>query len=665
LKTIGVDTGGTFTDLVAVEDGEVRVEKLPSTPADPSRAVLEGIARLGGAGRRDEVVHGTTVALNALLTRGVARTALVTNEGFRDLVEIGRQARPELYAEHPRKAPPLVERALRFELPQRSWPGADGALEHARRPTRAELDALRARLARARPESIAICLLHAYADPSIEREVADALAPLGVPITCSAELLREYREFERFSTACANAALAPLVADYLENLAAALPGARLSILQSSGGALSADRAAAEPARVLLSGPAGGVVGAARAALEAGLERLVTLDMGGTSTDVAFHEAGSRLEDAVSSAEVDGLPIGLPSLDIHTIGCGGGSIVSLDEGGVLHVGPRSAGADPGPACHGRGGPLTVTDAHVLLGHLAPGRFLAGRFELDEDAVARGFEALGRRLGVRPHRAALAVLEVARAAMRRAVGVMTMQRGHDPERLPLVAFGGAGGLQAAALAGGLGLPGALVPSLPGCLSARGMASADALADRSVTLLAPLSAWSARARRAEARALAADAVAELREAGHPRRSIETEFRLDLRYRGQAYELGVPESFDAGVLRAFAERHLALYGWTLDDGEVELVTLRARAAVRRPLELGRRPRRRALAAAAILGRRKVNLDGVSDAPVVDRERLAPGTVLEGPALVEEFTGTTLVPPGWRAEVTRGGHLWLTTVAG
>ena len=657
-----MDTGGTFTDLVALEDGEIRVEKLPSTPADPSRAVLAGVERLGGAGPRDEVVHGTTVALNALLTRRVARTALVTNEGFQDLVEIGRQARPELYAEHPEKAEPLVPRRLRFEVPQRSWPGADGALEEGRRPTRRELDALRQRLRKARPESIAVCLLHAYADPRIEREVADALAPLGVPITCSAELLREYREFERFSTACANAALAPLVADYLENLAAALPGARLSILQSSGGALSAARAATEPARVLLSGPAGGVVGAARAAREAGIEQLVTLDMGGTSTDVAFHEAGSRLEDAVSSAEVDGLPIGLPSLDIHTIGCGGGSIVRLVEGGVLHVGPRSAGADQGPACHGRGGPLTVTDAHLALGHLAPGRFLAGSFELDEGAVARGFEDLGRRLGVRPREAALAVLEVARAAMRRAVGGMTMQRGHDPERLPLVAFGGAGGLQAAALAGGLGLPGALVPALPGCLSARGMASADALADRSLTLLAPLAAWPARARRAEARALAEGAITELREAGHARRAIETEFRLDLRYRGQAYELAVPESFDARVLEAFTERHRALYGWALDDGEVELVHLRARAAVRRPLELGRRPRRRRLPADAVIGERRVELGGSTRAPVIDRSQLAPGMRLEGPGLIEEFSGTTLLPPGWSVEVTRGGHLWLSS---
>ncbi len=656
-----MDTGGTFTDLVALEDGEARVEKLPSTPADPSRAVLEGIERLGGAEPRDEVVHGTTVALNALLTRRGARTALVTNEGFRDLIEIGRQARPELYALHPQKPPTLVPRSRRFELAQRSWPGADGAVESAREPTGTELEALLAQLRRARPASVAICLLHSYADPTIERRVADALRPLGVPITCSAELLREYREFERFSTACANAALVPLVADYLARLAEALPEVRLSILQSSGGTLPAARAAVEPARILLSGPAGGVVGAAHAARAAGLERIVTLDMGGTSTDVAFHNSRSRLEDAVSTAEVDDMPIGLPALDIHTIGCGGGSLVHLDSGGILHVGPQSAGADPGPACHGKDDQLTVTDAHVLLGHIASGHFLGGRFELDTDTVARGFEDLGRRLGVTPKRAALAVLEVARAAMRRAVGGMSMQRGQAPQALPLVAFGGAGGLQAAALAEALGQPGALVPRFPGCLSAFGMAHADALADRSLTLLAPLSAWSGKARRARAKVLAAEAVQELREAGHAARSIEQEFSLDLRYQGQAFEIAVPETFDAAVFGAFAKRHEALYGWRLDDGEVELVNLRARAAVRRGTQLGRRPRARVFSKSAISGERRVELDGQRTVPVIERERLAPGMRFEGPALVEEFSGTTVVPPGAGVEVTRGGHLWLT----
>ena len=399
-----MDTGGTFTDLVLIEDGELRAEKLPSTPDDPSRAVLEGIESLGGAGSGDEVVHGTTVALNALLTRRFAPAAMVVNEGFLDMIEIGRQARPELYALHPVKRPALIPRELRFEVSQRSFPGTDGKLHQERAPQPDELATLARRIGRSKAQSIAVCLLHAYADPEIELRVARALEPLGLPITCSASILREFREFERFSTTCANAVLVPIISGYVERLARSLPDVRLSLLQSSGGTLPAERAAQEPARLLLSGPAGGVVGAARAARDAGLERLVTLDMGGTSTDVAFHDARSRLEDSVSSAEVGGSPIGLPALDIHTIGCGGGSLVHLDAGGILHVGPASAGADPGPICHGKGDAPTVTDAHVLLGHIASGHFLGGRLELDVDGVERAFEQLGKRLSATPAQAA---------------------------------------------------------------------------------------------------------------------------------------------------------------------------------------------------------------------------------------------------------------------
>lgn len=661
LALLGVDTGGTFTDLVLLDGQEVRVEKLASTPDDPGRAVLEGVARLGGASAELEVVHGTTVALNALLTGRHARTALITNAGFRDLIEIGRQARPEIYALHPRKPEALVPRELRFEVGQRSWPAPDGGLETVAEPDDSELAALRRRVQRSGAESIAICLLHAYADPTIEARVAEGLRELGLPITTSAGLLREYREYERTSTAVANAALVPVMQRYLERLRPGLGAARLSILQSSGGALSAERAALEPARVLLSGPAGGVVGAASAARAAGLEQLITLDMGGTSTDVAFHAAHARLEDSVATAEVAGLPIGLPSLDIHTIGCGGGSLVRLDASGVLHVGPESAGAIPGPACYGRGGALTVTDAHVLLGHVASGTFIGGRLELDEDAVARGFEELARRLAVTPVEAARAVLDVARAAMRRAIGVMTMQRGRDPRDLPLVAFGGAGGLQAAALAADLELPGALVPALPGCLSAFGMASSDAVADRSLTLLQDLAACRPRTRRAHFAVLAEEARTELRAAGHPASRIQLERSVDLRYRGQSFELSLPDALRADLGEAFLARHEARYGWALREREVELVNLRVRASVRRGEPELPRPRRRKLPAAARCGQRAADFGESVMAPVLDRARLEPGVSFEGPALVEEFSGTTLVPPGSRAQVTRGGHLWIT----
>jgi N-methylhydantoinase A len=659
MRTIGVDTGGTFTDLVLNEGGELRAEKLPSTPADPSQAVIEGAARLGGAGAHGEIVHGTTVALNALLTGDTAPIALVTNRGFRDLIEIGRQDRPELYALHPVKPDALVTRERRFEIDQRSFPNG-AALVHESTPTDKELETLARRIKQSGAQSIAICLLHSYADPAIEQHVAKRLAKIGLPITCSAVLLPAHREIERFSTALVNAALIPRVQRYLERLGAALDGERLSVLQSSGGALPAARAALEPARVILSGPAGGVVGAARAAREAGFSKIVTLDMGGTSTDVAFHAARGRLEDSVSSASVAGHPIGLSTLDIHTIGCGGGSIVRIDAGGILRVGPESAGADPGPACYGRGGPLTVTDAHLLLGHLAPGSFLGGAMQLDAEAARRGFAELAKALGTRPQRAAEAVLEVARAAMRRAVGVMSMQRGKDPSHLALVAFGGAGGLQAAALADALGLAGALIPRLPGCLSAFGMAHADAACDHSAAALAPLAEWNVGKRKSSFAELARNAKAELVAAGYAARRIEYEYGLDLRYEGQSFELTLPESGRA-LENDFHALHEKRYGWRLADRAVQLVQLRVRGSVRRPDQEAATGRKRPAPKSARRGERASALGDGALVPIIDREALAPGHWLEGPAVLEEYSGTTLVPAGWRAEVRPGSHVLLT----
>lgn len=674
--TVGIDTGGTFTDLVAVRGGEIAVEKVPSTPDDPSRAALEGLARLSV--REGRVVHGTTVALNALLTGAVARTALVTCRGMADLLEIGRQDRPDLYALHPVKPNGIVPRELRFEVKSRAWPSAEGnsrALVHVERPSARELARLRRALARAAPESIAVCLLHSYAEPAIEAEIAAALRSLGVPVTCSAELHREYREVERFSTAVVNAALVPRVKTYLEHLGRALGAARLELMQSSGGTLSAEQAAREPVRILLSGPAGGVVGAAHAAREAGFDRMVGLDLGGTSTDVAYGDVRGRATLAREGVSIAGHPIATPALDIHTIGCGGGSLLAVDSAGVLHVGPQSAGADPGPVAYGTSDVPTLTDAHVLLGHIAAGPFLGGRLTLDTAAVRRAFERLGRKLGASGEEAAQAALDVARAAMRRALGVMTMQRGSDPKLVPLIAFGGAGGLHAAALAEALGMPCALVPRGPGVLSALGMALAQAVADRSATALVPLASLSARQRGALAAELARDARSSLRAAGQPAAAIELEVALALRYVGQSFELEVadalPPRATAELERRFHAEHERAYGWSLREEPIELVHVRVRALVRRPSPRPRSARERELPSAAIVGRRPAvfglpqaasrrRARAGSLAPVIDRSRLAPGHVFEGPALVEEFSGTTIVPPRWRARVVPGGHLVL-----
>jgi N-methylhydantoinase A len=607
-------------------------------------------------------VHGTTVALNALLTGRVARVAFVTNEGFADLIEIGRQDRPDIYALHPEKPAPLVPRERRFEVASRAWPALDGrGLETVSTPSQAELARLGRAIARSGARSIAIGLLHSYADPSGERALARALARLGLPITCSAALLAEHREYERFSTAVVNAALVPLMQEYLGTLAARLAGARLSLLQSTGGTLPASSAAAEPVRVLFSGPAGGVVGAALAAREAGFEAFVGLDMGGTSTDVAFHasrSAASEAEHALEPPRVAGFPVGVPALDIHTIGCGGGSLVAVDDGGILHVGPASAGADPGPVAYGKSDVPTVTDAHVLLGHVAPGPFLGGRLELDVAAVRRAFAALSRRLGCTPPEAARAVLDVARASMRRALGVMTMQRGQDPARLPLVAFGGAGGLHAAALAASLGMRGALVPRHPGALSALGMTGAEPQVDLVDTVLAPLAALDRSARKRRLAGLVERAEDGLRSQGALRREIRSTATLDLRYRGQSFELRLPDSPDPAA--DFQRAHERLYGYALADREIELVRLRVQARLVRPAAKPRQPRMRELPRSAVRETRPVVFERELRTPVLEREKLPPGCAFDGPALLEEYSGTTLVPPGWRARITAGAHLWL-----
>ncbi|MBI1382049.1 MAG: hydantoinase/oxoprolinase family protein [Planctomycetaceae bacterium] len=658
-RTVGVDSGGTFTDLVAVEGDSVRVKKRPSVPADPGAAVAAGLADLGGAER---VVHGTTVALNALLTGRLARTAFVTNRGFADVLEIARQDRPDLYALEPRKPAPLVPRELCFEVDERTWPDpTSGELQRQRRPSATELAELAARVAAAAPESIAIGLLHSYGAPEIEREVADALRSLGVPITLSADLLPEHREVERYSTAAVNAALRPLMERYLGELEARLSGARLQILRSSGGFVGAARAAREPVRILLSGPAGGVLGATDAAREVGLARVLTLDLGGTSTDVAFGRVDGTRADAfaIELPKLAGHTIGVPTLDVHTIGCGGGSLVRVGSGGALEVGPESAAAAPGPACYDGGGPATLTDAHLLLGQLATGAFLGGELALDVGAARRAFEPLAARLGATVETTARAALQTAQAAMVRALRVMSSQRGLDPADLPIVAFGGGGGLHGADLAAHLGGDLAVVPRHPGVLSALGLARAAPEADASASVLEPLPRWGARRLAAAFVELEAVARAELAEEGVAG-PFERRRELDLCYRGQSFELRLPNG--PGLAQAFHRAHQTLFGYALPEREVLVVALRVRLAARaRPRPLPAAPRTKTAPAAARLGRAAVDFGrGPVATTTWERERLPAGAVVPGPARIEEYSGTTLVPPGWGAQVGRGGHLLL-----
>ena len=673
---VGIDTGGTFTDLYAVRPGgATQTHKVRSTPEDPGTAIARGLREMGllateppgsdaASGPALEIVHGTTVALNAMLTGRLGSAALVTNAGFRDLTEIDRQARPDLYALEPERPVPLVPRARRFEIGQRSAV-VDGEIVEEVRPTDRDIADVCEQAVASGATSVAVCLLHSYGDPEPERRIAKALRERGLFATASADLVPEYREAERFSTALANAALIPVVREYLGSLAERLPGAILELLQSSGGGLAAERAADEPVRVLLSGPAGGVVGAAAAARAALGEQsaIATLDMGGTSTDVAFTGPALGLGALGEDVRVAGHSIAVPTLDMHTIGCGGGSLARVDASGILRVGPESAGADPGPIAFGRGGEhLTVTDAYVQLGHIPSEPleegFLAGTLTLDTSAVARAFEGLGEQLSLTPNRAAEAVLDSAVAAMRRALGVMTMQRGRDPRKTPLVAFGGGGGLCAAALVRALDMPSALVPPASGVLSAVGMAHAARTADRSRTVLRAAHEISAEQLDAWLEGLERACRATLGLAADSK--CVSESGLALRYRGQSYELAIPGDVNDPV-DAFHAAHERRFGWKLPEHEVQLVHVRVRVTAPAPEINEHRDPQGAVGTMAPIAHQTAIFDGdAHDTPIIARSSLGHDHVLDGPTIIVEPTGTTVVPPGFTAQVAPSGGLML-----
>jgi N-methylhydantoinase A len=649
---IAVDTGGTFTDCVWVEKGQLRVLKVFSTPADPSQAILEAVERTG-RGSALVLLHGTTVGTNSLLQRRGARVAFITTEGFEDSIQIGRQARPKLYDFFFDPVEPLVPPELRFGVRERT--GCNGQI--LERPSEAELRRVRQRVEEARPEAVALSLLFSFVNPENERAVAEALAGLDCPLSLAHVVLPEFREYERASTVVVNAYLQPLMQRYLENLGRRVGGERgksaVFIMQSSGGITSLAAAAAEPVRTVLSGPAGGVVGAAAVARRSGFQRIITFDMGGTSTDVALVEGEPR---ASNEAEVAGLPVRVPMLDIHTVGAGGGSIARFDAGGALRVGPLSAGADPGPICYGKGEEPTVTDANLLLGRLPADKFLGGEFALDvarTEQIVEGWLKKNRsELSVEQF--AAGVIRVVNATMEKAVRVVSIERGYDPRDFTLVAFGGAGGMHACELAAALGIPRVLLPPLPGALSAYGILVSDIVKDYSRTVLwrvqgklpsVELEREFARFEQEARRGFQAEGWK-----GTPR----FERSLDVRYRGQGYELNVP--FYGDVLAAFHGEHQRRYGYSRPEREVEIVTLRLRARLAGPRMPGPGIGARS---AGKTERRPVVFNGRSvSTPLYERSALAPRRSYRGPAIVTEYGATTAVPPGFRFRVDGQGSL-------
>jgi N-methylhydantoinase A len=654
---VGVDTGGTFTDLVAVRGDALEVRKVPSTPDDPARAVRDGLGELPGGDGAGSVVHGTTVGTNALLERRGARTALVTTEGFEDVLEIARQDRPRLYDLSGGRPEPLVGREARFGVRERAL--CDGSVLRPLDPEEADRAVERVRASGC--EAAAVAFLHSYANPEHERSVVERLRGAGIAACASHEVLREFREYERFVATAVNAYLLPGMAGYLERLQAGLPGARLRVMESGGGAASAARAAGEPVRTLLSGPAGGVVGAFEVARRAGFDRVLTLDMGGTSTDVSLCPGRVR---TTAEAEVAGFPLRLPILDVHTVGAGGGSLARVDAGGALRVGPESAGADPGPACYGRGGErVAVTDANLALGYLPADRPLAGTVHLREGPMRAALDRLAGDLGVAPLGAAEGVRTVVNASMERALRVISVERGFDPREFALVAFGGAGPLHACDLAGALGVRSVIVPAMAGVLSALGMLLAELLKDVTATVLLPLAEAEGAPLDARFRELEEEAVSALEAEGFARSECRLEESVSLRYAGQSFELEVARG--EGLAERFHAAHQDRYGYRDDAREVQVVNLRVRAAATPPRPpLPEAPLGDADAAAALAGGAPVRWagEGAEGAPaaVYERERLRPGMRFRGPALVCEYSATTAVPPGWEGRVDGLGNLVL-----
>jgi N-methylhydantoinase A len=654
-EVLGVDVGGTFTDFYLVQDGVPSVFKVATTVDNPANAIIETIQREGW--RLDHVVHGSTVATNTVLERKGAKVALVTTRGFRDVLAIGRQARPKLYDLEPRRQPPLVPRELSLEVDERV-----GSLGEVLTPLNdAEVVRVVSEVTASKPDAVAVCLLFSFLHPEHEARIGAALRKAGFEVSLSSEVLPEPREFERATTTVLNAYVAPRMRRYLTQLESRLAetGSNdLSIVQSSGGTLTPVQAGEHAANTLLSGPAAGVAGAFMEARWAGFDHIITLDIGGTSTDVCLCPGVIPFSSEWSIAD---LPVRLPAVEVHTVGAGGGSIAWVDEGGALHSGPQSAGAMPGPAAYGHDGPATVTDAHLVLGRLDETSFLGGGFAVDVTAAKAALGGLG--IGSATD-AAKGVLAVANTVVANALRLVSVERGFAPANFTLVAFGGAGPLHACELADLVRIPRVLVPRNPGIQSAVGMTLAEPMRDYSLAL--PTAArridgpdtLKSTAAQVDAtlKTLSARATEELGNAATLEPSV------DLRYEGQGYELTVPYNGDPGALTAaFHDAHNRRFGHSDERRVLEAITVRLRARLvsekTPPPEL---PLAGTDASAAKVGTRRALLEKQADVPVYAREKLQPGNVIDGPAFISQFDSTTVVTSGWRAMVDRYANLMI-----
>jgi N-methylhydantoinase A len=685
---LGVDIGGTFTDFVLLRDGTLTIHKLPSTPTHLSQALLQGVALLGPP---ETLIHGTTAATNALLERRGATTALLTTAGFADVLVIGRGTRPRLYDLDMELAPPVVPADLRLEVPERI--AADGSilqpLDEATVQQHIE------HLIAAGVESVAVCLLHSYTNPTHEERVAALLRAVPAPaapdaprffVCHSADIIPEHREYERTSTTVVNAYVAPVLDRYLGEIEQALAAyqqthgiaPRLHIMASDGGSMTAGMARRLAARTTLSGPAGGVVGARAVAQQAGFERIITFDMGGTSTDVALCDG--HIPQTTESS-VGGLAVRFPSTAIHTVGAGGGSLARMDAGGALRVGPQSAGAHPGPACYGRGTLPTVTDANLVLGRLRAAHFLGGAMHLDVARAEAALRELAHTLALDVQHTALGIVRVANAAMERAIRTISVERGIDPRDFTLVAFGGAGPLHAVYLADMLGMQRVLLPRYPGVLSALGMLTAETTRDYVQVLMQPLARLTPALLLEQMRHLAEQGAAEVAHASSSTAPLHFAFTLDLRYVGQAHEIATPLTEWQGMqpqppdlqqaAQHFHTLHRQYSGHAMPDQPIEVVALRLKciaprqqdgasgAAILPPADApATSPRQRASAHEMVQAALSAETTAPHETALYQREALQPGDTIAAPAIIVQFDTTCVIPPGWHAHVDSHAHV-------
>ncbi|NOY86453.1 MAG: hydantoinase/oxoprolinase family protein [Deltaproteobacteria bacterium] len=652
--TIGVDTGGTFTDFIYQDGDRWKVHKVLSTPANPAEAVLKGLGHIA-ADRAKKIVHGSTVATNSILERKGARTVLITNKGFEDVIEIGRQNRRRLYDLAYRREPHIVPGDLRFGVAGRML--QDGQEIETFHEHGAE--EVSKKIGEAKAESVAVCFLFSFVNPLHELKMREILGGLNIPVSLSHEILSEFREFERTSTTVLNAYVSPKMQKYISCLIDKLTeDDSLSIMQSNGGSISAHTAMSESVRTILSGPAGGAVGALEIGKSAGHDKLITFDMGGTSTDVSLIDGDLSL---TVESEISGYPIKVPMIDIHTVGAGGGSIASIDIGGSLKVGPDSAGADPGPICYGKGDGITVTDANLYLNRLIPEYFLGGNMKLYTDRLEHFFIDMSEKAGLSPIELAEGILTVANTTMEKAIRVISVERGFDPREFVLFSFGGAGGLHGAFLAGLLNIPKVIIPRNPGILSAIGMLMADVIKDYSHTVMKKEHAVT----RGELIALFSDleekGISELVVEGIDRNSISMERYLDMRYQGQSYEIIVP--FAGDYIENFHDLHEKKYGYRNEDKGVEIVNirLRSRGVPEKPEFMKFEIAGKELPQEAILARRGATFDHKElETVIIARDKLKNGNRFSGPCIVVEYSSTIVVPPFAKGTVDAYGNIML-----